>query len=180
MTRTHDATQCNSASRTPAFDVLHQIPGCSVERFSVDRVKHPLTNASFSCIGGHSSKLFKLIQVPQDGSITSSDTSAYVTTGYTVLVFKQISEYFSAQGIDAQQGNHANRLGRRGCGGLNIAWHPPILSHRVLISCHCTTKCDTLTRRVQIKQTLDAPNRSRRIIRELMGAIARLGGRRGA
>jgi hypothetical protein len=74
----------------------------------------------------------QLAKMPSDSLVPRADRPAYIARSAPIRVLSKEPEDFQPEGIDAEEVHHVGRPWGSGLGGLDIAGHPFILSHRHL------------------------------------------------
>lgn len=74
----------------------------------------------------------QLAKMPSDSLVPSADRPADITRSAPIRVLSKEPEDFQPEGIDAEEVHDIGRPWGSGLGGLDIAGHPFILSHRYL------------------------------------------------
>jgi hypothetical protein len=85
----------------------------------------------FTCSSGfHRLEGLQLAKVPRDGFVSGADSPTYIARSAPIRILRKESEDFQPEGIDTEKVHHIGRPWGSGLGGLDIAGHPFILSHR--------------------------------------------------
>lgn len=98
---------------------------------STQLVDQALSLPVFTCSSGfHRPEGLKLAKVPRDGFVPGADSPTYITRSAPIWILRKEPKDFQPEGIDAEKVHHIGRPWGSGLGGLDIAGHPFILSHR--------------------------------------------------